>query len=290
MAKTNPGNIVRIRSRNGGRASVYEANAWAQQHSMGLYSGNGVLQNTSADMNVLVGGTPSSPDVVIGQLPSGYKIALDLIGQQAIRITAPASNSRIASVVVYSDDISLASTDTTVTGSPSSCGLIVVYGAPSASPTPPSDSDIRTAITADSAAGSQAVYGVIADIKVDSNTSNITSTLITLRKAQLTSQSINSTTSLIGGEIGYQEFPFNITPNTTRGSSGFGETTINVAGLNAKKIVGIFFYGGSNHMLYGTSSAQPVSTSSISVYGFRIAGTFSSAISAVAGVLYVKNP
>ena len=33
---TNPDNIVRVRARNGGRASVYEANGWAQAYSDGL--------------------------------------------------------------------------------------------------------------------------------------------------------------------------------------------------------------------------------------------------------------
>ena len=138
---TNPNNIVRVRARNNGRASVYEANAWCQAFSAGLLSGNGVLPNTVPNMNVLVGGTPNSPDILIAQNPAGYKIALDLVGQQAVAITAPASNSRISSIVAYTDNLSLASTDAG-TGSPSSCGLIVVNGASSASPTAPSDSDV----------------------------------------------------------------------------------------------------------------------------------------------------
>ena len=143
MAFTNPGKIVRIRTRPGGHGSVYEANMWAQQHSDGLFSGRGVTRNTVADMNVLVGGTTDNPDVVLGKLPSGFLIALDIVGQQVIRITAPSSNKRIASVVAYSDNIALNSTDTNITGSPSSCGLIVVYGPTSATPAAPTDSQIR---------------------------------------------------------------------------------------------------------------------------------------------------
>lgn len=191
---TNPGNIVRIRSRNAGRASVYEANMWAQTFSTGLLSGNGVLQNTSANMNVLVGGSPSKPDVVIAKNQAGYNIALDIIGQQAIQITPPASNSRIASIVAYTDDLALASTDTATTGSPSSCGLIVVYGSASATPTPPTEATIRSAITADGATGSQAVYGVIADIPVASSTTTITNALIGIKKAGVVAQNIDFTT------------------------------------------------------------------------------------------------
>ena len=175
---TNPNDIVRVRSRANGRASVYEANAWCQSLSQGVLDGNGVVQNTSADMNVLVGGTSSKPDVVIASNPSGYKIALDIVGQQAVAITAPASNKRITSIVAYTDDLSLASTDTSITGSPSSCGLIVVNGTASASPSAPDDATIRTAITADGATGSQACYCVLAEILVDHTTTTITNSLI----------------------------------------------------------------------------------------------------------------
>ena len=175
---TKPNDIVRVRARANGRASVYEANAWCQSLSQGVLDGNGVIQNTSADMNVLVGGTSSKPDVVIASNPSGYKVALDIVGQQAVAITAPASNKRITSIVAYTDDLSLASTDTSITGSPSSCGLIVVNGTASASPSAPDDATIRTAITADGATGSQACYCVLAEILVDHTTTTITNSLI----------------------------------------------------------------------------------------------------------------
>ena len=185
MAFTNPGKIVRLRSRPGGRGSVYEANMWAQQHSDGLFSGRGVIRNTVADMNVLVGGPADSPDVVLGKLPSGFLVALDLVGQQPLRITAPASNKRVASVVAYSDNVALNSTDTSTTGSPSSCGLIVVYGPTSASPTAPTDSQIRRAVTQDGATGSQAVVAIIANIIVESSTTTITSEMIVTNSAKL---------------------------------------------------------------------------------------------------------
>lgn len=197
---TNPDNIVRVRARNGGRASVYEANGWAQAYSSGLVEGNGVIQNTSADMNVLVGGSAAKPDVVLAENPAGYKIALDLVGQQAVAITAPASNSRISAVVAYTDDLSLATTEDTVTGSPASCGLIVVNGTASASPSAPTDNQIRTAITADGATGSQAAYCVIATIEVASNTTIITDSLITMNVAQIGLHTIDSSTLTAGLE------------------------------------------------------------------------------------------
>ena len=193
---TNPDNIVRVRARNGGRASVYEANGWAQAYSMGLLEGNGVTQNTSADMNVLVGGSTTKPDVVIAENPAGYKIALDLVTQQAVAITAPASNSRISAIVAYTDDLSLQSTETDITGSPASCGLIVVNGTTAATPAVPDDSQIRSAITADGATGSQASYCIIATVEVAAGTTIITDSQITNRVAKLSSSNVDLTTFL----------------------------------------------------------------------------------------------
>ena len=191
---TNPDNIVRVRARNGGRASVYEANGWCQAYGSGILDGTGVVQNTSANMTVLVGGSSSKPDVLIAENPSGYKIALDLVGQQPVTITAPASNSRISAIVAYTDDLALESTEDTVTGSPASCGLIVVNGSSSASPSAPTDTQIRNAITSDGATGSQASYAVIATITVASNATTITDSLITRNQAGVQSSKIDFTT------------------------------------------------------------------------------------------------
>lgn len=191
---TNPDNIVRVRARNGGRASVYEANGWCQAYGSGILEGTGVVQNTVANMTVLVGGSSSKPDVLIAQNPAGYKIALDLVGQQPVTITAPASNSRISAIVAYTDDLALESTEDTVTGSPASCGLIVVNGSASASPSAPTDTQIRSAITSDGATGSQASYAIIATIRVASNTTSITDALITRNQAGVQSSKIDFAT------------------------------------------------------------------------------------------------
>ena len=182
---TNPGNIVRVRARTGGRASVYEANGWAQAYTSGLLEGNGVTQNTVADMKVLVGGSTTKPDVVLAVNPAGYRIALDLIGQQALTLTTPASNKRISAIVAYTDDLSLATTEDTVTGSPASCGLIVVNGTAAANPVDPTDAQIRTAITSDGATGSQAAYCVIATVLVANDATVIDNSLITINNATL---------------------------------------------------------------------------------------------------------
>lgn len=196
---TNPSNTVRIRSRNGGRGSVYEANMWAQKWNTGLYSGSGVLPNSTPDMNVRVGGSSTNPDVLIAQNPVGYHIVLDLVAQVTLLITAPATNSRISSIVAYTDDLSVASATTATTGTPASCGLIVVNGTTSASPTAPSDSTIRSAITADGATGSQASYCVIASLTIASSTTTITSGMTSagMNRSSLIVSSVNWNTQPI---------------------------------------------------------------------------------------------
>ena len=246
---TNPDNIVRVRARTGGRASVYEANGWCQAYTSGLLEGNGVLQNTSADMNVLVGGSASKPDVVLAENPAGYKIALDLVGQQAVAITAPASNSRISAIVAYTDDLSLSTTEDTVTGSPSSCGLIVVNGTAASSPSEPTDTQIRSAITADGATGSQAAYCVIATILVANNTTIITNSEITNKIAGITAKNVDFTT-----------FTYYKMTNSS-------VTLTNVGNYQYKTITGtdltIDVKAGEKYILFGNAAIRPTSANEV---------------------------
>ena len=259
---TNPDNIVRVRARNGGRASVYEANGWAQAYTSGILDGNGVTQNTSADMNVLVGGSATNPDVLIAENASGYKIALDLVGQQAIAITAPASNSRISAIVAYTDDLSLSTTENTVTGSPASCGLIVVNGTAASSPSEPTDSQIRSAITADGATGSQASYCVIATILVASNTTIITNSQITNKIATITSKNVDFATLLYTGRSGtsgsitlnddVSNYSY-VTIFFCRSASPNRRSSVTVSGDANSCLLSMSFAGSDNMTIYSTA-------------------------------------
>lgn len=180
---TNPSNIVRLHSRTGGRGSVLEANMPFQIFDTGILTGDGVSANTAGDLTVLVGGDQGAPNIIIAENDEGYKIALDLVGQATLTLTAPSANSKIVSIVAYTDDLALTSTDTNTTGNPSSCGLLAVDGTTAASPTAPTDSQIRTAITADGATGSQAVYAILANITLASTTSVITDSIIIKQNA-----------------------------------------------------------------------------------------------------------
>lgn len=178
---TNPSSIVRIHSRKGGRASVLEANMPFQLYGMGLFSGNGVVPSTG--LTVTVGGSTGAPDIVIAENPNNYKVAIDLEGNANLTLVAPSSNKKIVSIVAYTDDLSIDSTEPTVTGSPASCGLIAVDGTTAANPVAPDDNKIRTAINSDGGTGSQAAYAVIAEILLTSTTDTITTSLITTKRA-----------------------------------------------------------------------------------------------------------
>lgn len=178
---TNPSSIVRVHSRKGGRASVLEANMPYQLYGNGILSGTGVVP--SSGLTVTVGGTSSSPDILVAENASGYKVALDVIGITNLTLTKPSSNSKIVSIVAYTNDLSVDSTEPTVTGSPASCGLIAVNGTVASNPVAPNDSKIRTEISNDGGTGSQAAYAIIANITISSSTSSITTSLIKNKKA-----------------------------------------------------------------------------------------------------------
>lgn len=185
---TNPNSIVRLHSRKGGRGSVHEANMAFQVFGTGLLSGSGVVPATG--LTVTVGGSAGNPDIAVATSPDGYKIALDIVGTTTLTIAKPSSNKRYTAIVAYTDDLSLTSSDTNTYGNPSSCGLIQVNGTISASPSYPTDSQIRTAITNDGATGSQASYAVVGYILMASNTSTISSGLITIPSANLSTSVI----------------------------------------------------------------------------------------------------
>ena len=88
----------------------------------------------------------------------------------------------------------------------------------------------------------------------------------------------------VNGKIKSTVITATITPSTSRGNSGYGEGTADISSLNITKILAIFFDGSSTHMLWGISSN---STTSLTYYGFRIAGTYGSAISANLHILYI---
>ena len=166
-------------SRLGGRGSVTAEQAASQIYGSGIISGFVISPATpSANMTVTVGGVAGTPDVMVATNASGNNVFLKNRNTDAftLAMTAPASNSIIYSVVGFTDDLSVATSDaTSVADNPSKCGLIAVAGTSAASPVAPSDAQIRTAITTAGFTGSQAAYGVLGYVTLASTTTTITS-------------------------------------------------------------------------------------------------------------------
>lgn len=170
---TNPDNAIGTNAAYGGRTSVN-----ARNDVLGLFSGRGVLSgwacSPDSGMTVVLGGDGSTRDVAIVEDASGNRTTVDNISGSPVPVTlpaAPASNSRIDSIVAYVNNPPSGSA--TVIDNPEACGIIAVSGTASSSPQAPNDTAIRQAITADGASGSTAYYVVLANVTVDSGTTDI---------------------------------------------------------------------------------------------------------------------
>lgn len=175
---TNPNNAVGTNGAYGGRTSVNAFNDDLSVYSRGIMSGWACTP--SSGLVVTLGGDGTNRDVAIAQDNAGNKTTINNISGSPISVTipaAPASNSRIDSIVAYVDNPPEGSA--TVADNPAACGLIVVSGTAAANPTAPIESTIRSKITADGASGATAYYVVLANVTIASGTTTITSSNIT---------------------------------------------------------------------------------------------------------------
>lgn len=169
---TNPNNAVGTNAAYGGRTSVKAFNDNIGAYSRGIISGWAC--SPSSGMTVTLGGDGTTRDIAIAEDVSGNKITVNNISEAPINVTmsaAPSSKSRIDLIVAYVDNPPQGSA--TVLDNPAACGLITVRGTAAANPVAPSESAIRTAITADGASGSTAYYVILAQITIAAGTTDI---------------------------------------------------------------------------------------------------------------------
>jgi len=174
---TNPNNAVGTNGAFGGRTSANAFNDGLAAYSRGILSGWGCTP--SSGLTVTIGGDGNTRDVAIAEDNAGNKTTVNNISGSPVSVTvgnAPNNNSRIDSIVAYVDNPPTGTS--TVTDNYGACGLIVVAGTVSSSPSAPTESAIRTAITADGASGTTAYYVVLANITVASGTTSITTSNI----------------------------------------------------------------------------------------------------------------
>lgn len=171
---TNPNNAIGTNGAFGGRTSVNAFNDNLSAWTRGVMSGWACEPDSG--MTVALGGDPDFRDVAIAEDDAGNKTTINNISLAPVQVTipgAPASNTRIDSIVAYVDNPPQGSA--TITDNYESCGIIVVSGTATSSPVPPNESTIRSAITADGATGATAYYVVLANISVANGTTDITS-------------------------------------------------------------------------------------------------------------------
>lgn len=171
---TNPNNAIGTNGAFGGRTSVNAFNDNLSAWTRGVMSGWACEPDSG--MTVALGGDSSVRDVAIAEDDAGNKTSINNISLAPVQVTipgAPASNTRIDSIVAYVDNPPQGSA--TITDNYESCGIIVVSGTATSSPVPPNESTIRSAITADGATGATAYYVVLANVSVANGTTDITS-------------------------------------------------------------------------------------------------------------------
>lgn len=198
---TNPNNAVGTNGAFGGRTSVNALNDGLSAYSSGVLSGWAC--SPSSGLTVVLGGDGNTRDVAIAEDNAGNKTTINNISGSPVAVTlsnAPNNNSRIDAIVAYVNNPPTGSS--TATDNYGACGLIAVQGTVASSPSAPTESAIRTAITADGASGTTAYYVVLATITVARGTTTITSANITTGLSA-TLQSILSGTAVIGTIASY---------------------------------------------------------------------------------------
>ena len=200
---SNPNNALGTNAAFGGRTSVNAFN-----DVLGTFNGPGILSGwgcrPSSGLTVTLGGNGTVRDVAIAEDSAGNRTTINNISKSPISVTmdaAPASNSRIDAIVAY---IESSPSSNALTDNPDVVNLLVVDGTAASTPTAPNDSAIRTAITADGAAGTTAYYVVLAYITIASGTTDIDTTMIAsggdvaLGNAKVASFNIDFTTLNFG--------------------------------------------------------------------------------------------
>lgn len=199
---TNPNNAIGTNGAYGGRTSVNAFN-----DDLAIYSGRGIISGwacaPSSGLTVVLGGSGTTRDVAVAQDNAGNRTTINNISGAPVNVTlsgAPTANSRIDALVAYADNPPQGSA--TITDNYQACGIIAVAGTPAASPSAPTESAIRSAITADGASGSTAYYVVLATITVSTGATDIVAENITAgASAQVRSENSSPILPGIGAQL-----------------------------------------------------------------------------------------
>ena len=175
---SNPNNAVGTNGAFGGRTSVNALN-----DVLATFTGSGVLSGWAIEpksgMSVEVGGASGLRDVAVAQDNNGNRTTIDNISQSPIQVdmaSAPSTGSRIDAIVGYVENPPQGSA--TVIDNPSACGVMAVSGTASSSPSAPTESAIRTALTAAGINGATAYIAVLGYVTIPAGTTDIDASMI----------------------------------------------------------------------------------------------------------------
>lgn len=162
---TNPNNAIGTNAGFGGRTSPNALNDNLAAWTRGVISGWAC--SPKSGMIVQIGGSGSDRDVAVAEDNAGNKTTINNRSGSPVDITlsgASSTGNRIDSIVAYVDNPAQG-TSSDVDYAPA-CGIIAVKGTASSNPSEPTNTRIRSAITADGANGTAAYYVVLANITV----------------------------------------------------------------------------------------------------------------------------
>lgn len=204
----NPNNAVGTNGAFGGRTSVNAFN-----DVLATFTGRGVIQGwtvtPSTGLKVDVGGQSGIRDVAIAEDNNGNRTTIDNISQAPIEITmpsAPSTGSRIDLIVGYVENPPQGSS--TVIDNPAPTGIITVSGSSSSSPSAPTDSAIRTALTNAGINGATAYYAILGSITISSGTTDISANMINATPYT----NLNTQNNIATGQITADKIDFTTTP------------------------------------------------------------------------------
>lgn len=193
---TNPNNAVGTNGAYNGRTSVNASNDIMGAFTKGVVSGWNCTPKSG--MTVSVGGDGSTRDVAIAEDNAGNKTSINNISGQPIDVTipaAPATGNRIDLIVAYVENPPQG--DPAQVDNFQACGLITVSGTAASTPTAPTETAIRNAITSDGATGATAYYVEVARVRVGTGVTTIGAGVITQgASTQMSSNKIDFATIL----------------------------------------------------------------------------------------------
>ena len=262
---TNPNNAIGTNAGFGGRTSPNALNDNLAAWTRGVISGWAC--SPKSGMIVQIGGSGSDRDVAVAEDNAGNKTSINNRNGSPVDITlsgASSTGNRIDSIVAYVDNPAQG-TSSDVDYAPA-CGIISVKGTVSSNPSAPTNSRIRTAITADGANGTAAYYVVLANVTVGQGVTTIGSGAIAQGTKATLQQFMDSIATNSRLDIGKWHFYLTSFNNSAAGWQNHTLTIPSDFGGNIKDIHISAAYGNSGENFGCTWFDQSINSVKVRFY------------------------